>query len=141
MRFPQATNLNGPWHQATTWLREHYVERVGVPILAVLHAPFLAGSDGSVHIHGLVLMRKATCFEWLGIHRDLAEDAGLAAAEASWKEMDCCVRFVAGRGHPHLATAYEREDPSRYVDFAPQNEYRERHSRECSRCIGRIGKR
>jgi hypothetical protein len=86
MCFPHATNLHWPWQQATGWLRKHYVERVGVPVLAILHAPFLAGSDRSVHVHGLVLMRKATCFGWAGVHRDLAGDAGLAAAEASWRE-------------------------------------------------------
>lgn len=86
MRFPHATNLHGPWQQARGWLRKHYVEGVGVSVLAILHAPFLAGSDSSVHVHGLVLMRKVTCFGWLGVHRDLAGDAGLAAAEASWKE-------------------------------------------------------
>lgn len=86
MRFPHATNLHSPWHQATSWLREYYVERVGVPVVAILHAPFLVGSDSSVHVHGLVLMRKANCFGWLGMHRELAGDAGLAAAEASWRD-------------------------------------------------------
>ncbi|WP_300974915.1 hypothetical protein [Sphingomonas sp. LHG3406-1] len=86
LQFPNATNLHGPWQQARAWLWEHYVERVGVPVLAVLHAPFLSGSDSSVHVHGLVLMKRATCFGWLGIHRDLAGDAGLAAAEASWRD-------------------------------------------------------
>lgn len=86
MRFPHATNLHGPWQQANGWLREHYVERVGVPVLAILHAPFLAGSDSSVHVHGLVLMRKLTAFGWLTMHRELAGDSGLAAAEASWSD-------------------------------------------------------
>lgn len=86
LQFPHATNLHGPWQQARAWFWAHYVERVGVPVLAVLHAPFLNGSDSSVHVHGLVLMKKATCFGWLGSHRDLAGDDGLAAAEASWKE-------------------------------------------------------
>lgn len=86
MRFPHATNLHAPWYQSTSWLRDEFVDRVGVPVLAVLHAPFLVGSESSVHVHGLVLMRKATCFGWVGNHRDLASDAGLAAAEASWKE-------------------------------------------------------
>lgn len=84
MHFPNATNLHGPWHQATSWLREHYVERFGLPVVAILHAPFLVGSDSSVHVHGLILMRKLTCFGWLCVHRDIAGDPGLAAAEASW---------------------------------------------------------
>lgn len=86
LQFPSATNLHGPWQQARAWLWEHYVERVGVPVLAVLHAPFLSGSESPVHVHGLVLMKRATCFGWLGAHRDLATDAGLAAAEASWRD-------------------------------------------------------
>ncbi|URD60707.1 hypothetical protein M8312_13155 [Sphingomonas sp. KRR8] len=86
LQFPEATNLHAPWHQARSWMREHFVERVGVPVLAVLHAPFLMGSDNSVHVHGLVLMKRTTCFGWFGVHRDLASDAGLAAAEASWRD-------------------------------------------------------
>jgi hypothetical protein len=78
--------MRAPLTQARAWLWEHYVERVGVLVLAVLHAPFLSGSDSSVHVHGLVLMKRATCFGWLGIHRDLGGDAGLAAAEASWRD-------------------------------------------------------
>lgn len=85
LSFPSATNLHGPWQQATTWLRNYYVERLGVPVLAVLHAPFLAGSDSPVHLHALILMRKLTAFGWLSTHRELAGDAGLKAAEASWK--------------------------------------------------------
>ena len=86
MQFSDATNLHAPWHQARAWLRDHYVQRIGVPVLAVLHAPFLSGGDNAVHVHGLVLMKRATCFGWLGVHRDLAGDAGLAAAEASWRD-------------------------------------------------------
>lgn len=86
MQFSDATNLHAPWHQARAWLRDHYVKRIGVPVLAVLHAPFLSGGDNAVHVHGLVLMKRATCFGWLGVHRDLAGDAGLAAAEASWRD-------------------------------------------------------
>lgn len=84
MHFPNASNLHGPWHQATSWLREHYVERFGVPVVAILHAPFLVGSDSSVHVHGLVLMRKLSAFGWLTMHKELAGDAGLAASEKSW---------------------------------------------------------
>ena len=84
LSFPSATNLHHPWHQAQSWLRDHYVHRVGVPVLAVLHAPFMAGSASAVHLHALVLMRKLTAFGWLTMHRELAGDAGLKAAEASW---------------------------------------------------------
>lgn len=86
LSFPAATNLHGPWQQATSWLRDYYVKRVGVPVLAVLHAPFMAGSKSPVHLHALVLMRKLTAFGWLSTHRELASDAGLKAAEASWRE-------------------------------------------------------
>lgn len=87
LSFPSATNLHGPWRQATSWLRDQYVDRLGIPVLAVLHAPFLAGSDSPVHLHALILMRKLTAFGWLSTHRELAGDAGLKAAEASWKDL------------------------------------------------------
>jgi hypothetical protein len=86
LSFPAATNLHWPWHQATSWLRDYYVDRVGVPVLAVLHAPFLAGSGSPVHLHAFIFMRKLTAFGWLSTHRELASDAGLKAAEASWRE-------------------------------------------------------
>jgi hypothetical protein len=86
LSFPSATNLHHPWQLAQSWLREHYVHRVGVPVLAVLHAPFMVGSESAVHLHALVLMRKLTAFGWLTMHRELAGDAGLKAAERSWHD-------------------------------------------------------
>jgi hypothetical protein len=64
LSFPRATNLHHPWETARAWLREYYVERTGVPVVAILHAPFLAGSESPVHLHALVLTRRlrpATC--------------------------------------------------------------------------------
>lgn len=86
MRFPQATNLHAPWEQARSWLRSFYVQEHGVPVLAILHAPHLAGSDSPVHVHGLVLMRRLSPFGWMNVHRELASDAGFAAAQASWEQ-------------------------------------------------------
>ncbi|RIX31843.1 hypothetical protein [Sphingomonas edaphi] len=85
MSFPDATNLHGPWEAARSWLRDYYVERLGVPVVAILHAPFLAESASPVHLHALVLLRKATAFGWLSTRRDLAGDSGLEAAAASWQ--------------------------------------------------------
>jgi len=86
MRFPRATNLHAPWEQARCWLRSFYVQEHGVPVLAILHAPHLAGSDSPVHVHGLVLMRRLSPFGWMCVHRELASDAGFAAAQASWEQ-------------------------------------------------------
>lgn len=60
--FPLACNLHAPWEQARSWLRDYYVERMGVPVVAVPHAPFRVGSDSAVHLHALILMRKLTAF-------------------------------------------------------------------------------
>jgi len=86
MRFPAATNLHGPYQRATSWLRSFYVSPYGVPVVAILHAPHLAGSDASVHVHGLILMKRLSPFSWLEMQRDLASDAGISAARESWAE-------------------------------------------------------
>lgn len=86
LSFPRATNLHYPWWQVCTWARDYWVRPSGVPVVVVQHAPFLAGSDAPVHVHCLVLMRTLSPFGWLGMQRQLAGDAGLAAAEASWAE-------------------------------------------------------
>jgi len=86
MRFLNATNLHGPRHRATSWLRSHYVDPLGVPVVAILHAPHLAGSDAPVHVHGLILMRRLSPFSWLGMQRDLASDGAVRTAQASWQQ-------------------------------------------------------
>jgi hypothetical protein len=86
MRFPGATNLHGPYHRATSWLRSFYVAQYGVPVVAVLHAPHLAGSEASVHLHGLILMKRLSPFAWMDVQRDLASDAGISAARQSWAD-------------------------------------------------------
>lgn len=84
MRFPTATNLHGPFEQARSWLRSFYVEPFGLPVVAVLHAPYLAGSESPVHVHGLVMPRRLSPFGWLTIHRGLGSDERAAEALASW---------------------------------------------------------
>ena len=86
MRFPNATNLHGPYEFSRAWLRRYFVEPHGLPVMAVRHAPHLVGSDSPVHVHGLVLLRRLSPFSWLTIHRDIANDNGAAAAKADW---DC----------------------------------------------------
>ena len=86
MRFPHATNLHGPYQRATSWLRSFFVAQYGVPVVAILHAPHLAGSDAPVHLHGLILMKTLSPFSWLRTHRDIASDASIRVAQASWAE-------------------------------------------------------
>lgn len=86
MRFPGATNSHGPYHRATSWLRSFYVAQYGVPVVAILHAPHLAGSDASVHLHGLILMKTLSPFSWLQMQRDIASDAGINAAREDWAD-------------------------------------------------------
>lgn len=86
MRFPNATNLHGPYELARSWLRSHYVERLGVPTIAILHAPYLAGSDAPIHVHGLILMKTRSAFAWLATHRGLASDVSFRAAQKAWQD-------------------------------------------------------
>lgn len=81
---PDILNVHYPFEVARQWLREFYVVGRGVPVIAVLHAPYLAGSENPVHVHGIVLPRRLTRFGWTGMERDLASDLGHREAFESW---------------------------------------------------------
>lgn len=83
---PNILNVHYPFEVARQWLREFYVVGRGVPVIAILHAPYLAGSDNPVHVHGIVLPRRLTRFGWAGMERDLASDLGHREAFDSWSE-------------------------------------------------------
>ncbi len=92
LRFgPNIFNVHHPFEVARQWLREFYVTGRGVPVIAILHAPYLAASDNPAHVHGIVLPRRLTRFGWAGMERDLASDLGQRNAFESWSE------FKAGR--------------------------------------------
>lgn len=85
MRFGDKPNLHYPYRIATDWVRNHFVDPLGCPVLMVLHAPHLAGSDADGHAHAIVLPRRASKLGWMGVVRHLGGDAAAAAARASWK--------------------------------------------------------
>lgn len=85
LRFgPDILNVHHPYEIARQWLRDFYVLRHGVPVIAVLHAPHLVGSENPAHVHGLVLPRRLTRLGWTGMERDLASDVGQREAFESW---------------------------------------------------------
>ncbi|HZH98748.1 MAG TPA: hypothetical protein VEX38_07230 [Fimbriimonadaceae bacterium] len=87
LRFDsEILNLHHPWEVARAWLRSYYVDHnEGVPVLSILHAPYLAGSDRPVHVHGIILPRRLGKFGWGSMQRELTSDAGHREAIASWK--------------------------------------------------------
>jgi hypothetical protein len=87
LRFgPDIPNLHHPWEVARAWLRTFYVDGApGIPVLAILHAPHLAGSENAVHVHGILLPRQLNKFGWGSMVRDLTTDAGHRKAFASWE--------------------------------------------------------
>lgn len=87
LRFgPNILNVHYPFEVARQWLREFYVVGRGVPVIAILHAPYLAGSDNPAHVHGIVLPRRLTRFGWTAMERNLASDLGHREAFESWSE-------------------------------------------------------
>lgn len=92
LRFgSEVANLHYPYEVGRQWLREFYVEARGVPVIAILHAPYLVGSNNPAHLHGIILPRRLGKFSWLSVERDLASDLGHREAFASWSA------FKAGR--------------------------------------------
>jgi hypothetical protein len=85
-------NLHHPWEVARSWLRSYYVDHdQGIPVIAILHAPHLAGSDRQVHVHGILFPKRLGRFGWGSMQRELASDTGHRAACASWQA------YMAGR--------------------------------------------
>lgn len=79
-------NLHHPWEVARSWLRSYYVDHDrGVPVVAILHAPHLAGSDNLVHCHAILLPKRLTRFGWGSMQRELTSDEGHRDAFASWQ--------------------------------------------------------
>jgi hypothetical protein len=77
-------NVHHPYEVARQWLRDFYVLGNGAPVIAILHAPHLIGSDNPAHVHGLILPRRLTRLGWAGMERDLASDLGQREAFESW---------------------------------------------------------
>jgi hypothetical protein len=77
-------NVHHPYEVARHWLRDFYVLGHGAPVIAILHAPHLVGSDNPAHVHGLILPRRLTRLGWAGMERDFASDLGQRDAFESW---------------------------------------------------------
>jgi hypothetical protein len=86
LRFPDAYNSHHPYEVARAWIRSFYVDGNGVPVVLVLHTPFVAGSDSPVHAHALVLLTRLGRFSWGNRLSDLATDQSQGEALASWSK-------------------------------------------------------
>lgn len=86
LHFPDAPNLHSRYEESRAWVRSHFVLGMGLPVILVLHAPYLAGSDAPGHVHALVLTAKLSRFGWIGIDDKVASDAGRKAALRSWEK-------------------------------------------------------
>jgi hypothetical protein len=86
LKFPAAPNAHSVYEVARAWVRNHFVDSAnsGVPVILVLHAPYLAGSDAHVHAHALVLPVQLNRFGWGRSVAEIASDAGQQEALASW---------------------------------------------------------
>ncbi|MEN3972147.1 hypothetical protein WJS89_05645 [Sphingomicrobium sp. XHP0235] len=86
LHFPDAPNLHSKYEESRAWVREHFVLGMRLPVILVLHAPYLVGSDVPGHVHALVLTAKLSRFGWIGIDEKVSSDAGRKAALRSWKQ-------------------------------------------------------
>lgn len=84
VRFPDAPNLHSRYEDCRAWLREHFAIGLGLPVIAILHAPYLAGSDAPGHVHGLVFPARLSRFGWSGSDRAVATDIGQSGLALSW---------------------------------------------------------
>lgn len=87
IRFGDSPNLHHPYEVARSWVRSYFVEAMGVPVVLILHAPYLAGSEADGHVHAMVLPRRASRFGWMGMERDLGTDASALKARLAWNEL------------------------------------------------------
>lgn len=85
IRFGTSPNLHHPYEMARSWLRSYFA--TDFPVVLVLHAPYLAGSEADGHVHGLILPRRVSRFGWLGVERDLGSDASALKARLDWNEL------------------------------------------------------
>lgn len=87
IHFGDSPNLHHPYEVARSWVRSYFVEGMSVPVVLVLHAPHLAGSNAEGHVHALVLPRRASRLGWMRMERDLGTDASALKARLAWDEL------------------------------------------------------
>ncbi|MDE1917267.1 MAG: hypothetical protein KGJ57_22865 [Sphingomonadales bacterium] len=59
MRFPRDSALHDQWELARAFIRQHLNAERRLAVIAVQHAPGLAGfAEGKPHVHGLALARS-----------------------------------------------------------------------------------
>lgn len=85
LRFPDAPNLHHPYETCRAWARDYFVQGMGLPVMAILHAPFRAGSDNAPHVHLMILPRRLGRYGWLEACRELGNDTNRDAVRQSWE--------------------------------------------------------
>lgn len=84
LRFGSCANVHHPFEVARGWAKSFYVDSERVPVIMVLHAPYLSGSDADPHVHVLVMPRRASRMGWVGPALDLGSDAAEVRARQAW---------------------------------------------------------
>lgn len=85
IRFGECANVHYQYEVAREWAKSYYAYgSLSVPVISILHAPHLAGSDADAHVHLIILPRRVSRMGWMGPMRDLGGDAAECAARRSW---------------------------------------------------------
>lgn len=78
-----ARALHTAWEEVRAFARAEFADRAGLPVLAVLHAPGLAGSSHDVHAHLVVAARRLHSWGW-GRFSDLCRDSAQHEIHSAW---------------------------------------------------------
>jgi hypothetical protein len=86
IRFGDCANVHHPHEVARAWAKSYFVDGPSAtPIVSVLHAPYLSGSDADAHVHLIVLPRRLSRFGWIGGALDLGSDREELKARRDWE--------------------------------------------------------
>jgi hypothetical protein len=85
LAFPHARRLHQAWRQARRFAEKAFVDARELPVIQVLHAPYLAGSAGDVHCHLLIVPRTLDGLGLRGFAHDLCTDRGQRIIHDEWQ--------------------------------------------------------
>lgn len=83
-RFIDSPNIHHPYEKCRAFIRAYFVDRLGLPTIMILHAPYLHGSLSTPHVPAIILPAQLTRYGWLKVDRKVATDAGRRAVLKAW---------------------------------------------------------
>lgn len=84
MAFPRVQRLHHAWEAAREFAMDRFARARGLPVVVILHAPFMAGSSNSVHCHLLIAPRALTGLGLGAYEKALCCDAGQMIVHDEW---------------------------------------------------------